>query len=441
MNKRPIIAVVAGSGTIGGTQKAAALFAAGLARRGYPVHYLCSEPGLWSRHAAEGGVHVASAAMTARDIGGFLASVRPDILHQHVSGMALDNPVYPALAGLPPDQRPSLIETNVFGRFEDPEGDRWVQRHMFVSRTSCIQAFHRARRPITPETLRHTTILTNPVLPAVPASAAERVSLRTDLDVAADEVLAVRIGRPPDCKWADWECRAFATAHRHNPRLRLLLMEPPRALWASITAGKFGPGILARPATDDQAWLNRLYAAADLTVHASYFGESFGYTIAEAMAAGLPVITLTTPFGDNAQVELVENGVTGWVCGTAAEMGRRWMELAAAPAQRDTMGSAGRARIRALANLDDGLDVLEAVIAETLTAVPQPHLQAIADDLLRFAADFPAREWRLSESTDSHPFDHAVGRCYTAYRRMRTRARKTLTALTQRARLLARRAS
>lgn len=426
MSTKPVIAVLAGSGAMGGTQKAAAIFAAGLARRGYSMYFLCHEPGLWSRYAAEGGVHVVSSAMTSHDIGNFLASVRTDVIHQHVSGMAFDSPVDAVLAAIPPGPRPVLIETNVFGRFEDPDGDRLVWRRMFMSRASGIQAFQRARLQITAENLRHTTVLPSPMFPVTPVPASERLALRAELGLSAGELLAVRVGRPADCKWADWECRAFAAARGRDPRLRLLLMEPPSGLHARITAERFGAGIQVRHATDDQAWLNRLYAAADLTVHASFFGESFGYTIAEAMAAGLPVITMTTPFGDNAQVELVENGVTGWVCGGVAEMARRWVDLAADQALRVKMGIAGRARIAALTDPERGLDILEAVIAEALTGAPQPLLASVQEDLLDFAADFPAREWRLSEPAYVHPASLAFAHIYARYRNQRSRVRRWL---------------
>ena len=55
------------------------------------------------------------------------------------------------------------------------------------------------------------------------------------------------------------------------------------------------------------------YAACDVVVHASSIGESQGVVLAEAMALGLPVVTNPTPWTDNAQIELVEEGVTGHV--------------------------------------------------------------------------------------------------------------------------------
>lgn len=42
-------------------------------------------------------------------------------------------------------------------------------------------------------------------------------------------------------------------------------------------------------------------------------GESFGMVIAEAMTVGIPVLTISTEDKDNAQIELVDNEITGLV--------------------------------------------------------------------------------------------------------------------------------
>jgi glycosyltransferase involved in cell wall biosynthesis len=58
------------------------------------------------------------------------------------------------------------------------------------------------------------------------------------------------------------------------------------------------------------------YDRLDVFVHGARVGETFGCVIAEAMANRIPVVTLSTPQRkkSNAQVELVEHNVTGFVC-------------------------------------------------------------------------------------------------------------------------------
>jgi hypothetical protein len=228
----------------------------------------------------------------------------------------------------------------------------------------------------------------------------------------------VRIGRA-SAKWKSWECEAFARARKETASLRLLVMEPPAALFRAIEAGRHGSGILARSETTDFEWLQTLYGAADLMVHASSGGESFGYTIAEAMAAGLPVIVRTTPWGDSAQVELVQNGATGFVCASVGEMARRWVDLANNPTLRSQMGHAAKTRIQQLASTSRETDMLEAVIMKVLTGEVSPLLTQRTADILAFAKSFRKLEWATSERAWEHPADLLGARCYGLYRSVR----------------------
>ena len=59
--------------------------------------------------------------------------------------------------------------------------------------------------------------------------------------------------------------------------------------------------------------LSIAYSAFDLMIHVAEQGESFGYVLAEALLCKTPVITLSTPWGDNSQCEVVGNRKGGYV--------------------------------------------------------------------------------------------------------------------------------
>ena len=418
------VAVWADSG-IGGTEKAASIFAVELARRGYEVDYLTPRRGVRTEHLLGGGVRVCEGQHDCSALQNYLRKAKPDVIHQHVPGYPIPNPIYPALDRLS-GHRPALIETNIFGRFEDRQSEGVVRYRMFVSCTSAVQAFLRAKRPIEESSLVNCTVLTNPLLPVTPSSAADRNGLRAELGIREREVLAIRVGQPGRGKWTDWEAKALLQAREELPNLHLLLMEPPPELGAKLTRLSPGGGIIVLPATADFARLNALYHAADLMVHATYFGESFGYTIAEGMQSGLPVITRSTPWGDNAQVELVENGISGFVCATVAEMARRFVELGRDEALRRRMGDAARSQIAALADAAAATDVLEAVIHRVTSGEDRPLLEERRRRLLEFAADFPARQHRFSEPLSPRPLEGLSWLAYRGYRSLRTALRRVI---------------
>ncbi len=82
-----------------------------------------------------------------------------------------------------------------------------------------------------------------------------------------------------------------------------------RELRQSPDAGQF----IILEATVDAGELRLTLSALDAVLHTSSIGESFGYGIAEPMNLGKPVITHSTPWSDQAQIELVREGECGFV--------------------------------------------------------------------------------------------------------------------------------
>ncbi len=424
------IAIWAGSG-IGGTEKAASIFAVQLARRGYAVDYLTPSKGARADYLASAGVQIWEGQHESSAFEKYLQEGRPNVIHQHVPGYPIPNPIYSALARMA-GRRPALIESNIFGRFEEPMSDSAVRHRMFVSRTSAVQAFRRGNRVLDHSSASHCTVLNNPLLPLPSFERSIRETQRAELGIREDEVLALRVGQPGPGKWTKWEAEAYCMARKGAPNLRLVLMEPPAKMQSELLARGKGEGITVLPATANFDRLNGIYAASDVMIHATYFGESFGYTIAEAMQAGLPVIARSTPWGDNAQVELVDNGRTGFVCATVPEMARRLQDIAQSDTLRRRMADEGRRRIEKLTDAALETDVLEAVFRLVINGERDQVLDQRREELLAYARDFSAREHRFSESFLGRPREWLNWQCYKKYRLMRTAARRLIRAFRSR---------
>src|SRR6266566_9202301 len=106
-----------------------------------------------------------------------------------------------------------------------------------------------------------------------------------------------------------------------------------RTAWNGCGCG--GAGATPIGSTRHGADLARIYASLDVFVHAGPF-ETFGQTIQEAAASGLPVVAPAA----GGPLDLIDDGVTGYLVtpgdGDALAVGVA--KLAADPALRARMG-------------------------------------------------------------------------------------------------------
>jgi glycosyltransferase involved in cell wall biosynthesis len=99
-----------------------------------------------------------------------------------------------------------------------------------------------------------------------------------------------------------------------------------------------------------------LYTAADVVCQVSRWEEAFGWVIAEAMAAGRPLVATRV----GGIPELVTDGVSGFLVPARApeEIAQRVIQLLEDPALRARMGAAGRQVAEQKFDLERNLDAL-----------------------------------------------------------------------------------
>jgi len=373
-----------GSG-LGGTQKAAWSYALGLANLGHEVAMVTDNGPMRHNFDASGtpNLRVVSVARE-QDLEDFLYSGWSQVAHIHVPGYAIKNAIYDIVERR--GHRPfKVVETNVFGRIKDARADQHTDVRLFISMASGSQAMQRSRvRDLRELPLPHSVVY-YPVYPPVAIDNAERKSIRGSFGIGEDDLLVIRTGRPDARKWGSWETAAFARARAENPRLFFLQMEPPDELRRKIQGGQWGPGFICLDANHSQDWVGKLCQSGDIMLHAARFGESFGYSIAEGMAAGLPIVTLTTPWGDNAQVELVRHNETGFVCSTVEGLAQALLCLSYDEGLRRSLGAASRQRIKELANPEQEFQILSDICVEGTGAV---SCQKRTEEFAKFARRF-----------------------------------------------------
>ena len=319
---------VAGSLGLGGTEKVMQLLALHLDRERFSVAVHSPTDGPRGEILRAGGIRT----YVGPEIERAIAAFRPRLLHLHRAGWpepALLRRLLPASGPL----AAAIVETNVFGRHDPtPLGAR-IDCHLFVSHF-CAERFVRSAGILfAPPRYR---VLYNPV----------------DTDLFArlcpdprdlSRPVAGRLSRPDPGKWSALALDVLPILAREVPGFRCRIVGGiPAAVDFVRERGLESCVRFEEPLTTDQD-LAGFFSGISVLLHANDAGESFGLAIAEAMAAGLPVVTHPAAGErDNAQLELVEHGVTGLVAASAGEYAAAVRRLLNHPEEAARMGRAGR---------------------------------------------------------------------------------------------------
>jgi hypothetical protein len=145
-------------------------------------------------------------------------------------------------------------------------------------------------------------------------------------------------------------------------------------------------------------------------LHYARYGESFGYALAEAALAGLPVIVQSTPWGDNAQAELIGDGRTGFLVNDYPSARRALARLAADPAFARNVAEAAAKDIEARFSVAATWRLLTAFIA---------HAEAGGRGLIDEPADLAAdQRARLAAGMAGYASRHPLARRLATERRL-----------------------
>lgn len=344
----------AGSLGIGGTEKVMQTFAETLDSDRFEVAVHSPVDGVRAAMLREKGIptHIGT------DLFRTLERFRPHIAHIHRAG-------WPEPGSLKPFRTagtPAVIETNVFGRHDPSPEARVISRTLFVSRF-CLDRFHRLNG-IPPNPPRY-DFLYNPVDTDCFESAA-----RSERDFSLPA--AARISRPDPGKWSALALTFLPALVERVPDFRYHVIGAIEEARDFVRKLGLEANIVFHDPVETDDEIASFLDKASVLAHANDTGESFGLVIAEAMACGLPVVTHPAQGErDNAQLELVDDGVTGIVARNAAEYGAALEWLFAHPDRARAMGQAGRDKAARLYRRQTVTRRLEAVYEEVLAAVEE----------------------------------------------------------------------
>ncbi|GAB6036961.1 glycosyltransferase family 4 protein [Fundidesulfovibrio butyratiphilus] len=323
-----VLHVVSGLG-LGGTQKAMQLLVEHLDRRRFAPFVWSPVDGERRGQIRRSGVPV----IVGGDLLALLEQLRPQVVHVHRAGWAEPALIEPVVRYRPR----ALVETNVFGRKDASSAQARIHRHLFVSRF-CLERYAAVYGLDRPERY---LVLPNPV-----------DTDRFAADTPAQDFfrpVAGRLSRPDPGKWSELVFAMLPTLRELVPDFRFEVVGATERFLAFVAEGGFERNVVCLDQRETDAELARFFGGLSVLAHANDTGESFGMAIAEAMAAGLPVVTHPAAgLRDNAQLELVEHGRTGLVATTGEEYARALAWLWRNPDRARAMGQAGREKAAAL---------------------------------------------------------------------------------------------
>jgi glycosyltransferase involved in cell wall biosynthesis len=346
---------------IGGTEKAACEWARHLSL--FPncknISVISMNDGPRKKDLEKAGIPV-QIQSNASGIADVLRGV--DVIHAHAPGYPHAGDVLGDALKLLNKKIP-VVQTNIFGKLENPSENAWTDFRLFISWTSCVQAAQRSGLKLDLNFFKYQSVASYPVSSFSEAEEAQlniqALAFRESLGLLSHHVVFGRFSRPEPNKWTPIIITAFLDAHRKNPNLRLLLREPPAKVASDLRSANLAclaPAfmsshpVLIMPATSDPHDLSISQMACDVILHTSSIGESFGYGIAEPMKLGKPVITNSVPWHDQGQLELVRHGETGLVASIPSVMKESILALSRNQYLRERLGCQAQKLIATLSD-------------------------------------------------------------------------------------------
>jgi glycosyltransferase involved in cell wall biosynthesis len=176
-----------------------------------------------------------------------------------------------------------------------------------------------------------------------------------------------RLSRADPGKWSPLGYEIIPILAREVPGFRYRVVGATPEVEAWVAARGLASCVEFLPPLSSEAELADFFNSLTALAHACDTGESFGLAIAEAMAAGLPVVTHPSPWPrDNAQVELVEHEVTGLVARGTEAYARACLSLLSDRDKAWTLGRAGREKAGRCYRVQDVARRLEDIYTDLL---------------------------------------------------------------------------
>jgi glycosyltransferase involved in cell wall biosynthesis len=318
----------------GGTERAAQNFACAYHDIGCDSKVMCTRLDGVRRQYIEGrGIAVFS--LQSEEHCEEIKKWNPNVVHLHSHGIHMTD--FQKIYLLLPNAK--YIETNVFSR-PSPWADM-IDISYQLSQW-CLWLFNKRSNNNYPS-----AIVPYPVDTAAFARVSDEVrsAFRAKYCLRSSDLVIGRVGQHFDSKWSPVLLDVFEEQRKCDPRVKLLVVNPPDSILRRISESPYESEIIYIKQIYGDENLSACYSSIDLFVLIAEQGESFGMVLAESLLCETSVVTLATPWGDNSQGEVISNRVDGFVAVNKSELSNLIKNLLFDKAKRGEFGRAGRERI------------------------------------------------------------------------------------------------
>ncbi len=335
---------------LGGTEKVMQLFVTNLDKTRFSTAVYSPKDGERATQLRAEGIttYIGSDLLTV------LEKFKPHIVHIHRAGWPDPEMLKPVKLG----QVPVVVETNVFGHYDPSPSAAIIDQTLFVSEF-CLKRFVKINDiEVLPSRY---DFLYNPV----DTDFFENTAC-TDRDYSRP--IAGRISRADPGKWSQIALDILPTLARDIPDFRYHVIGGIPEAFDFVRNNNLENTVIFHDLVQTDKEIAAFLDSVSLLAHANDTGESFGLVIAEAMACGLPVVTHPCEgLKDNAQLELVDHGITGLVAASTEEYVNAIKYLFSHPDEARRMGLAGREKAGRLYRAQTVTKQLETRYLELLT--------------------------------------------------------------------------
>jgi len=281
----------------------------------------------------------------------WIKSKNIDIVHFHRMG----DPDHKLIDTFRAAGVPILIEHNIFAHFDNTSDRIQIKKHIFVSKAQ--KEIYKQRAGILYEDSKCVSIY-NPV----ETDNFDSYNFTRDFS----QPVFGRYSRKDSSKWHPINIHCLPIIKSAMPDAKFYVIGMPDEYREGIKQLGCSEMVTEFPNTLNEQELCDFLNKITVFTHGSIYGESFGISIAESMAAGLPVVTHSG--GDSAQAELVTDGLNGYVIdpNNPQQYAEKVIHLLQHPDLKKEMGLKGQQRVKEWFRVTDIVKQIEEVFISTL---------------------------------------------------------------------------